>query len=190
MKPDTLALAVHRGADGAVECLVKAHQDALFSYALRLLRDHFEAEEVTQDAFLRAIRALTSQYDEEKCAQLVLEPWLFRITRNLACNRRKARRPVQYLPEENCDDGPDSKRPAGPGADRVLEQNERQDLIERALARLKGEVRDLILLRFVEEMSYAQMAEITGSGESAVRGKVFRALHALRKTLVKMEGMQ
>ena len=189
MKSDSLAVAVHRNNDGAIERLVRVHQDALFSYALRLLRDRFEAEEVTQDAFLRAIRALTTQYDEEKCTQLALKPWLYRITRNLAYNRRKARRPVHDVQSGSCE-GAETEQTAWPVADRALEQDERFQMVDRALAGLSAEARDLILLRFMEEMSYAEIAEASGLGESSVRGKVFRALRALRKTLERMEGAQ
>lgn len=178
-----LALAVHRNVDGAIERLVRLHQDALFGYALRLLQDRFEAQEVTQDAFLRAIHALTSRYDEERCSNLELKPWLFRITRNLAHNRRRTRRSSAEvaLPENGDGRGPafHSQR----GADRTLEEREQQVLMEKALGRLSPEARDLVLLRFMEEMSYAEIAAVVNSGESTVRGRVFRALRKLRKAL-------
>ena len=183
-KTENLAVAVHHNTDGAVERLVKLHQDSLFGYALRLLQDHFEAEEVTQDTFLRAIRALSSRYDEEKCTNLVLRPWLFRIARNLAFDRRRARLPLEAS-LSGSGDGAEMECPALVGADRGLEKLEQRALMERALGKLSSEARDLILLRFMEEMSYSEIAGIVRSGESAVRGKIFRALRKLRKTLEK-----
>lgn len=178
-----LALAVHRNADGAIERLVRHHQDALFGYALRLLQDRFEAQEVTQDAFLRAIHALTSRYDEVRCSNLELKPWLFRITRNLAHNRRRARRSSAEVALLQNAGGPGPAFHSQPGADRALEEREQLVLLERALGRLRAEARDLILLRFMEEMSYAEIATIVNSSESTVRGRVFRALRKLRKAL-------
>src|SRR5437868_14440770 len=94
----SLALAVRGGERGAVELLVRTYQDQLFGYALRLLQDRSDAQEVTQDAFLRAYQALTRRYGEEQCRALALRPWLFRIARNLAYNRRRARRSAQEEP--------------------------------------------------------------------------------------------
>jgi RNA polymerase sigma factor (sigma-70 family) len=186
--PGNLAVAVHRNADGAVEEMVRLYQDALFSYTLRLLQDRFEAQEVTQDAFIRAIRALTLRYDHEKCRCLVLRPWLFRIARNLAFSRRRLRRHAVEvaLPE-------DSKEPVMSVAsasrpDRPLEDRERHSVLEGALSRIRPEARDLILLRFTEEMSYAEIAAVVNSSESSVRGKVFRALQDLRKVLGEKRG--
>ncbi len=186
-RSDNLAAAVHRNADGAIERLIRLYQDALFSYALRLLRDRFDAQEVTQDAFVRAIRALTLRYDEDKCRSLELKPWLFRITRNLVYSRRKLRRHSVEVPLLETDDGPPPAFQSQPKADRVLEAQEQEALMMRALARLNREARDLVLLRFMEELSYAEIAAAVNASESSVRGKVFRALQALRAALKRAE---
>jgi RNA polymerase sigma-70 factor (ECF subfamily) len=184
---DNLATAVHRNFDGAIEQLVRLYQDALFGYALRLLQNRFEAEEVTQDAFIRAIRALTSRYDDERCESLDVKPWLYCITRNLAYKRRKLRRFTPEVPLPETCDSPGQACHSRPQADRLLEDWEQQARMERALARLCPEARDLILLRFMEELSYAEIAAVVHASESSVRGKVFRALRSLRKVLGKME---
>jgi len=185
-RPENLALAIHHGKDGAVRRLVDAYQDRLYSYALRLLRNHFDAQEVTQDAFLRAIRTLNLKYDEEKCRNLWLEPWLFRITRNLAYSRLR-RRPVleEQIPDH-----------AGQAAPLVLpscalerlEATETQDALLKALDCMGSQARELIMLRFMEELRYSEIAEIVGASEVSVRGKVFRALRALRKLLAGSSG--
>ncbi|HYK90910.1 MAG TPA: RNA polymerase sigma factor [Acidobacteriota bacterium] len=178
-----LAAAVHQNVEGAIERLVQHYEDALFAYALRLLRDRFEAQEVTQDAFIRAIRALTSRYDEDKCRVLELKPWLFRITRNLAYSKRKLRRYSAEVPLPENGDGSVQSACSHPVAAASLEAREQRDLMERALTRLRPEARDLVLLRFMEELSYAEIATVMNASESSVRGKVFRALQALRKAL-------
>ena len=78
-----------------------------------------------------------------------------------------------------------------PGADvaiicRLAHQQELERL-DRAVARLPRESRDLVFLRFIEEMSYAEIAKTTGFGEASLRGKVFRSLKLLRKELEEEE---
>ncbi len=186
LKTDNLAIAVHSNSEGAIEQLVRLYQEALCRYALRLLQDRFAAEEVTQDAFVRAIRALTSQYDVEKCRELDLKPWLYHITRNLAYSRRKLRRFSAEVPLPEPGDAAASVFRSEPNASKALETQERQARMELALSRLKTEARDLVLLRFMEELSYAEIAAVVNTSESSVRGKVFRALQTLRKVLEKM----
>ena len=183
-----LALAVHASEDGALERLVRTYQDPIFGYALRLLRDPFEAQEVTQDVFLRAFRALTSKYDEERSRNLALRPWLFCIARNLARNRRRSRaaRAEEGVPDEPQELIGLALVQADPASE--LEAGRQRKLLEWALDRLDGASRELVWLRFFEEMSHREIAAVVGLTESAVRGKVFRALRKLRAALSRAEG--
>lgn len=182
-----LALSVHRNVAGAVENLVLSYQDQLFSFALRLLRNPMDAQEVTQDAFVRAIRALTIQYDAERCTHLALRPWLYRITRNLALNRSRARR---MNPEEPFEPGSDRHETAVHRAGKPQPDHqalEEVEALDRALQYLPSESRELVLLRFMEEMSYADIAAVIGGTEASARAKVFRALRRLRSILSRAE---
>ena len=185
---DNLAIAVHRNTDGALDRLVRTYQDRLFSYAWRLAGNAFDAQEITQDAFLRAYRALTTSYDEAKCAALVLGPWLYRITRNLAHNRRRSRRSRREVPIEESGDGHVDLMPCPPEAARSLEATEQTRMLQLALERLNREGRDVVLLRFMAEMPYAEIAAIIGASEASVRGKLFRALGKLRSALKRTTG--
>lgn len=185
VQPDDLALAVHRGEGGAVEALVRMYQDQLFGYALRLLHDRADAQEVTQDAFLRAYHALTRRYTEEQCRSLLLRPWLLRITRNVAYNRRRARRGVQ---EQSLPEGDGWQVPIAPSEEAGLVQEEAGVRLGLALERLGPGEREVVQLRFVAELPYAEIATIVGAGESAVRGRVFRALRRLRTFMSELEG--
>jgi RNA polymerase sigma-70 factor (ECF subfamily) len=183
----TLAVAVHRGERDAVARLVGAYQDALFSYVLGLLRDPTDAQEVTQDAFLRAYRALASQYDEERCRTLNLRPWLLRIGRNLAYNRLRQRRmaATEPLPEPDGYHEPSLRSPSPSDGNRATREELAE--LESALARLSRAAREVVQLRFIDGLSYAEIATILGSSESSVRGKVFRALAQLRARLTERE---
>ena len=182
-----LALAVHRGERGALARLICAYQDPLFGYALRLLKDPADAQEVTQDVFLRTYRTLTSRYDERRCRELKLRPWLFRIARNLSYNQLRSRRsrPAEPLPVADGYHEPALRSHSA--AERELEAQEELAGLELALASLGQPTRELVQLRFIEELSYAEVAGVLGGTEASARGKVFRALGRLRAKLRERE---
>ena len=179
---DDLPVAVHRLEAGAFERLIERFESALFNYAHRILQNPFDAQEVVQDAFMRAHRALTRQYDEARVAKLALRPWLFRIVRNLCFNKQRSKkRSALEEPLHAFDDG--RLGPFIRPASSDLEKKEELAQLDRALARLPVDARELIVLRFIEEMSYAEMSKIAGSNEASLRGKVFRSLKLLRDAL-------
>jgi RNA polymerase sigma-70 factor (ECF subfamily) len=186
---ENLAVAVHRGEAGALERMIERFERPLFTYAHGILQNAFDAQEVVQDAMMRAHRALTRQYDEARCAALALRPWLFRTVRNLCLNKRRSKRSSLEQPLETFDDGrigPFIGAGLGPvarveGSD--LEQKEELEQLRQAMSLLPVDARELIVLRFMEEMSYGEIARTVGASEAALRGKVFRSLKLLRDAL-------
>lgn len=180
---ENLALLVRRGAPGAFELLMDRYEGSLFSYAHGFLMNRQDAQEVVQDALLRAHRALTRQYDEARCASLALRPWLFRAVRNLCLNKRRPKGRALERPLEEYDDGRIGPFVGSRRSD--FERREEAEVLRGALASLPVEARELIVLRFTEEMSYAEMARTIGTTQAALRAKVFRALKLLRGALEK-----
>lgn len=180
---ESLAVAVHRSEPGAFERLLEQFERPLYSYAHGILQNAFDAQEVVQDAMMRAHRALTRQYDEARCAALALRPWLFRTVRNLCLNKRRSKRSHLEQPLEDFDDGRLGPFVHLEGSD--LERKQEVELLRRAIALLPVDARELIVLRFMEEMSYAEIAKTIGGSEAALRGKVFRSLKLLREALEK-----
>ena len=180
---ENLALAVHRCEPGAFERLIDRLETPLFGYAESVLQNRFDAQEVVQDALMRAHRALTRQYDEERCETLALRPWLFRTVRNLSLNKRRSKRSKLERPLEEFDDGRMGPFVHLEGSE--LERKQEVELLRRAVALLPVEARELIVLRFMEEMPYGEIAKTVGSSEAALRGKVFRSLKLLREALEK-----
>jgi len=178
---ENLALAVHRCEDGAFERMLDRFEHSLFAYAHGILQNAFDAQEVVQDAMLRAHKALTRQYDEARCAELLLRPWLFRTVRNLCLNRLRSKRSSLEQPLDSFDDSRLGPFVRLEGSE--LEKKEEVELLRRAMALLPVDARELIVLRFMEEMSYAEIAKTVGSTEAALRGKVFRSLKLLRDAL-------
>jgi RNA polymerase sigma-70 factor (ECF subfamily) len=178
---ENLAVAVHRCVPGAFERLIQRFEQPLFGYAHGILQNVFDAQEVVQDAMLRAHRALTRQYDEARCADLALRPWLFRTVRNLSLNKRRSKRSSLEQPLETFDDGRLGPFVNLEGSE--LERKQDAELLRRAMALLPVDARELIVLRFMEEMSYGEIAKTVGASEAALRGKVFRSLKLLRDAL-------
>lgn len=178
---ENLAVAVHRSEPGALERLIDRFEPALYGYAYGILQNTFDAQEVVQDAVLRAHRALTRQYDEARCAALALRPWLFRTVRNLCLNKRRSKTRALEQPLETFDDGRIGPFVREHGSE--LERQQDAELLRHAMSGLPLDARELIVLRFMEEMSYADIAKTVGTSEASLRGKVFRSLKLLREAL-------
>jgi RNA polymerase sigma-70 factor (ECF subfamily) len=180
---ENLAVSVHRLEPGAFERLIERFERPLYSYAHGILQNAFDAQEVVQDAMMRAHRALTRQYDEARVTSLALRPWLFRTVRNLCLNKRRSKRHQLEQPLSEFDDGRMGPFIHLEGSE--LERKQEVELLRRAMGILPVEARELIMLRFMEEMSYAEIARTVGTTEASLRGKVFRSLKLLREALEK-----
>ncbi len=180
-----LAQRLARDVDAGFPALVTEHRDRLYTIALRLLGDRRDAEEVVQDALVRAYRAMHG-YPRERIAALKLRPWLASIAINLARNRRRRhddRHPAGSL-EPMLDAGFDpvaEDRRGMPAA--VAAQRETQRELAAALLRLTPAVRTAIVLRHVDGLSVAEAAEALGRPEGTVKAQVHRGLRELRALL-------
>ena len=180
MDDESLTARLAVDLDGAFEQLVLAHQDRLFSIALRLTGDPHDAEEVAQDAFVRAYRAFAG-YDGERIRGIHLRPWLATITVNLARNvgRRARTRPSEAtLPE------------AAVPADDPRMRPEALVVRRESARRWAGLVRELperyripVVLRHVDDLSYPEMAEVLGRPQGTLKAQVHRGLVMLRAAL-------
>ena len=186
MDTDTaLATRLARNVDAAFPDLVTAHQDRLYTIALRLLGDRRDAEEVAQDALVRAFRAMHG-YPRERIIALRLRPWLASIAVNLARNRRRRfedRQPPNQL-EPMLDAGFDPAsevRGAAPAL--VADRRETQRELAEALLGLTPAVRAAIVLRHVDGLSVAEVAEALDRPEGTIKAQVHRGLKELRLLL-------
>src|SRR6266568_9072869 len=127
----SLAVAVHRCDPGAFERLIQRFEQPLFTYADGILQNAFDAQEVVQDALMRAHKALTRQYDEARCAALALRPWLFKTVRNLCLNKRRSKRSTLDRPLEEFND--DRLGPYVSGVDSDLARREDAELLQRTI---------------------------------------------------------
>lgn len=174
-------LAVRR--DDAFSDLVHALQDGLFTGALRLTGSRQDAEEVTQEAFVRAYRAL-GRYPSQQIRTLKLEPWLWTITLNLCRNlaRSKRRKPRPALLERH-------QEPAAGGSTEGEALDAVDDAWQRRLATLPEPVRRAVILRHVVGLGYAEIAAALERPEGTVKSDVHRGVERLR-TILAREGAQ
>jgi RNA polymerase sigma-70 factor (ECF subfamily) len=182
---DALTAALATNLDATFEQLVLAHQDRLYSIALRLLRNPADAEEVTQDAFVRAYRALET-YDRERIRHLELRPWLATILVNLCRNRARRRPPPTSVLEHGADPEARSEDPRLVALDPRESPHEaalRREAAEQwatLLAGLPDRYRIPVVLRHVDGLSYDEMAVVLGRPTGTIKAQVHRGLAHLR----------
>ena len=163
--------------DGAFPVLVEAHQDRLFTIALRVLGNRSDAEEAAQDAFVRAYRAIAG-YPAERIRELRLRPWLATIVLNVCRNRVRVRRvATTELAFEPA---------AEPAADPFSSRHGRE-VWAALLATLPPTQRVAVVFRHVDGLSYTEMAEALGRPEGTVKAQVHRGLAALRTAFIAAE---
>jgi RNA polymerase sigma factor (sigma-70 family) len=170
----TNRLAVDR--DGAYPDLVKTLQDGVFSGALQLTRNRQDAEDVTQETFVRAYRALGS-YGEDRIRDLQVRPWVWTIALNVCRNRARTvkRHPESALVDDHLDRTTDTAEEAAANVD--------LEVWRQRLAGLNGPQRTGVVLHHVVGLPHAEIAESTGRSESTVRSDVRRGLARLRTML-------
>lgn len=151
-----------RGDHAAFAALYLRHSPAVYTLALRLSGQRAEAEDLTQETFLRALQALASVRDGAPLA-----PWLKRITANLAIDRQRRQR--QSEDPENC------AEPVDAGLDRAVALD-----LAGALERLDPVVRSVVWLALVEGWSHRELADRYGRSESWSKSLLSRAVSRLR----------
>jgi RNA polymerase sigma-70 factor (ECF subfamily) len=176
MGPDESFLIgqARRGDARAFEEIVRLYQRRVYAVALRIVRAHDVADDVAQEAFLRAWRSL----DRFELGR-PFGPWVCRIAANLAVNHVRSPR----AREEGLPEGHAETRTADPGPLGAVLDAEAARVLDVAMAALPREQRAVFVLRAVEEMSYAEIAEALGISPGTVMSRLFRARERLALAL-------
>jgi RNA polymerase sigma-70 factor (ECF subfamily) len=172
---ETFLLArARQGELSAFEEVVRRYQRRVYATALRIVRSHDVADDVAQEAFVKAWRAL-DRFDTSR----PFGPWVCRIAANLAVNHvRSPRAREEGLPDGHLETPAGAADPLG----QVLEQ-EAARVLDEAVAALPLEQRAVFVLRAVEEMSYDEIAEALGLQPGTVMSRLFRARERLARAL-------
>ena len=164
--PDSTADALRRGERQAFEELFVQLRGDVYNLAARIVGDRGEAEDITQEVFLRAFRHLPGKKD-----QVLPEAWVFRTTVNACYDHLRRRRPV---PAELVAD-------REPAAHDTFEQAATAAAVEEALGRLNARYRTALLLKDLHGLGNAEIAEIMGVSRGTVGVLLFRARAAFEK---------
>jgi RNA polymerase sigma-70 factor (ECF subfamily) len=173
----------------AFEEMVRLYQHKVFNLVYRMIGDPEEAKDVAQDVFVTVFKAIDSFRGEAK-----FSTWLYRIAANHCKNRikylgRRHQKSTSELDEaaerEMQSAQPSAMRPQVDGPDAVLEGLQLERAVQNGIAALEEEHRELIVLRDVEDLSYDEIAAITGLAEGTVKSRLHRARMALKEHMAK-----
>lgn len=182
-----LVQAIAAGDARAFERLVRAHVDPLRAVALRLLQNQADADEVVQEAFLSAFRNLPSWRGDAR-----LGTWLHRIVVNAALQRLRRRKrlgtaseSVEELLPRFLDDGHPEHfhRPWVQTAEELATRAETREQVRRVIDKLPENYRTVLILRDIEELDTAEVADLLELSPGAVKVRLHRARQALRNLL-------
>jgi RNA polymerase sigma-70 factor (ECF subfamily) len=150
--------------------LYRRYRNALFTFCTRMVGDQNHAGDLLHDVFLKLYRSAATIHDPG-----ALRIWLFRVARNEVL---MAARQNREIAAQDPDLIWDSETP-----ETLLESAERSEVLQHALASLKAEYREVLLLREEGGLSYSDIAFITGDSESSVKSRLFKARRALAMLL-------
>lgn len=173
---------VKKGDQAAYSMIVDFYQDRIYQHCFRMLGNKHEAEDIAQEAFIRAYINIDS-FDENR----KFSTWLYRIATNLTIDRIRKRKPDYYLDEE-------IKGAEGltmysqlssndPLPSEEVESSELNHYIHQEISELPPKYRSIIILRYLEEFSLQEIASILDIPIGTVKTRIHRGREALRKRL-------
>ena len=176
------AAAPTHAAGEAIEFLVREHSRLVYRIAYAVLRRHHDAEDATQETFLRVLRyrAKLAGVEEPKT-------WLARIAWRVAIDRGRQRGRQREIPLDD-PEKPIDVPSATAGADDSVQGTQVSAALEKLIAALPGKLREPLILSAIDEMSPREVAATLGINEAAVRSRVFRARQILKEKLAQRMG--
>lgn len=150
--------------------LVRRYQQKVYWIARRTLGTHEEADDATQDVFVRVYEKLKDFRGESN-----FYTWLYRVAMNVSLNALRRKRIREFLPY---DDVLEETLPADAATDAPAEMAEYETLLERAVSALPAKQKAVFIMRYHDELSYEEMSAILGTSVGGLKANYF---HALRK---------
>lgn len=178
-----LPAALATDLDSNFEQLVLLYQDRLYAFARHLSGSQQDAEEIVQDAFVRAYRALAG-YEPARVRTLALRPWLYQITLNVCRNRQRIRQPqLVPLADESVAGRAELADDSGRQPETVLERAEQSRALSQIVAGLPARYRAAVILRHIAGFSYHELAALLNQPIGTVKANVHRGTKLLRAAL-------
>ena len=185
MSEQELVRRAKAGDQDAFSQLVEANQNKIYTLAVRMTGNPEDGADLAQEAFLRAWRTLPSFQEESS-----FSTWLYRLTSNLCIDflRKEKRRKTAVTTLSLDSDEDDAPPPEVPDhrftPESELERKELRSAVDRGLAQLSDEHRQVLVLRELEGLSYTEIAAHLELEEGTVKSRIARARLALRKILL------
>jgi RNA polymerase sigma-70 factor (ECF subfamily) len=177
-RDDALVEACRRGEREAFDQLVTRYQRGIYRLCYRYVNNHEDANDLTQEVFLRAWRGI-----RRFRGRSAFSTWLYRIGVNTCLNFRASRRPpTQELPEAIAD--------GRAGAVERIASDERARRVREAVSRLPEKQRATLILKIYHELTHQEVARILGSTVGTVKANLFHALGNLRKLVAEEDGVR
>jgi len=168
-------IAVAQASEDALELVVREHARLVYRIAYSALRNHHDAEDVTQETFVRVLRwrkKLDSVRD--------LKAWLARIAGRVAIDRVRKKSTV---PLNDVEEGGDYAKTTSGDAEQSLLSAEMSNLIGRMITGLPTQLREVIALSTIQQLSPAEIGEVLDISQAAVRSRPFRAREILKQKI-------
>jgi RNA polymerase sigma-70 factor, ECF subfamily len=169
-----LASAIARAKEGdtsALHFLYVRFADDVYGFVNSIVRDHHEAEDITQNLFAKLMRII-GKYEQR---EVPFSAWILRVARNAALDHMRARRQIPFEEVRTSDEGHDQVG------------FERFQSIRMALDRLPGDQREVLILRHIAGLTPPEIAEVLGKTESSIHGLHHRGRGALQAALRELE---
>lgn len=181
MTDEQLVQQFQKGDPSAFNELVRRHQQTVYGVCRRFLGNDHDADDAAQEVFVKAFNTL-----HRFTAKARVSTWLYRIAVNHSLNVLRSRRRnnrLQFFSQLSSDDLHLVHHLTDDEPNRRLEQDERTERVQRALAQLNDDLRSVVILHRYEELSYQEIAEVLGVSVRAVESRLFRAKQKLAKLL-------
>jgi len=175
------------GEDSAWEALLKAHSRKIYNLCYRFTGRVEEAEDVTQEVFIKVFQTLKSYH----AAQGSFGTWLNRVARNhLVDHYRRARKDRVTSSLE--DELPEAEQQPSPHMEATgqVESRERREVLQQGLDKLSPDLREAVILRDLHDLDYEEIAQVLSVPQGTVKSRINRGRLELGRVLKRMEGMR
>jgi RNA polymerase sigma-70 factor, ECF subfamily len=181
-QPSWLIAECLAGNEAAIEMLVRQHETGVFRLALSIVGDRAEANEITQETFIAALRSLPS-YEERKS----FKAWLYTIALNHSRSHLRKRKVIERLRTTlNAIFQIETQKQASP--EESVIKNEKEAEVWKGLNQLDEPFRMVVILRYFHELSIAEISEILSINEGTIHSRLHTARERLRNALVHLHG--
>lgn len=184
--PDDIEALIQRclrGDQAAWERIVRLHWRKVFNVAYKFVGKHDEAEDLTQDIFLKIFKSLDT-FDRRANFQT----WLISVSRNLCIDHYRSVRKERETMDRDVDPNDLTPASSDPGPVAALEQRDRVSLLRDALTALPESLREAVVMRDIQELSYQEIAERLRLPEGTVKSRINRGRNELARQIKRLRG--